>query len=86
MLCHCRAVAVSSKRQLGNCSRLTVFCSLSNAMIHDWKMELYWRLPVFLQEAALYCYAGYLDKLYYGDGYRHGAANLGMANVVPCCC
>jgi phenylacetate-CoA ligase len=39
-------------------------------MIHDWKMELYWRLPVFVQEAALHCYAGYLDKLYYGDGYE----------------
>ena len=38
-------------------------------MIHDWKMELYWRLPVSLQEAALCFYAGYLDKLYYGDGY-----------------
>jgi phenylacetate-CoA ligase len=39
-------------------------------MIHDWKMELYWRLPVFVQEAALYFYAGYLDKLYYSDGYE----------------
>jgi phenylacetate-CoA ligase len=39
-------------------------------MIHDWKMELYWRLPVFVQEAALDFYAGYLDKAYYGDGYE----------------
>ena len=33
-------------------------------------MELYWRLPVFVQEAALSFYAGYLDKAYYGDGYE----------------
>ena len=39
-------------------------------MIHDWKMEVYWRLPVFVQEAALTFYAGHLDKIYYGDGYE----------------
>ena len=39
-------------------------------MIYDWKMELYWRLPVFLQEAALSVYAGRLEKLYYGPGYE----------------
>ncbi|MFQ5852773.1 MAG: phenylacetate--CoA ligase family protein [Candidatus Binatia bacterium] len=39
-------------------------------MIHDWKMGLYWRLPVFLQEAALSLYARRLDRLYYGDGYE----------------
>lgn len=39
-------------------------------MIHDWKMELYWRLPIFLQEAALSFYARRLDRLYYGDGYE----------------
>ena len=39
-------------------------------MIHDWKMELYWRLPIFLQEAALSLYARRLDRLYYGDGYE----------------
>ena len=39
-------------------------------MIHDWKMELYWRLPVALQEAALSLYATYLDRMYYGDGYE----------------
>lgn len=38
--------------------------------MHDWKMELYWRLPVPLQEAALSWYAGYLDRMYYGDGYE----------------
>ena len=38
-------------------------------MIHDWKMELYWRLPVFFQETALSLYARKLDQLYYGDGY-----------------
>ncbi|HZD39095.1 MAG TPA: hypothetical protein VE131_00140, partial [Terriglobales bacterium] len=39
-------------------------------MNHDWKMEVYWRLPVVLQEAALSAYAGYLDRLYYGPGYE----------------
>lgn len=39
-------------------------------MIYDWKMELYWRLPPALQEFALSLYAGHLDRLYYGDGYR----------------
>jgi phenylacetate-CoA ligase len=38
-------------------------------VIHDWKMELYWRLPVFVQEAALNFYAGYLDRAYYGGDY-----------------
>ena len=33
-------------------------------------MEVYWRLPVFVQEAALTVYAGHLDKIYYGDGYE----------------
>ena len=33
-------------------------------------MEVYWRLPVFVQEAALALYAGYLDKVYYRDGYE----------------
>ena len=40
-------------------------------MIHDWKMELYWHLPVFAQEAALDFYAGHLNKLYYGNGYEY---------------
>jgi phenylacetate-coenzyme A ligase PaaK-like adenylate-forming protein len=39
-------------------------------MIHDWKMEIYWRLPVFLQEAALGIYAGRLERLYYGPDYK----------------
>lgn len=39
-------------------------------MIHDWKMELYWRLPVFLQEAALSIYARHLEGVYYGPGYK----------------
>jgi len=33
-------------------------------------MQLYWRLPVFFQEAALSAYAMYLDRLYYGRGYE----------------
>ena len=39
-------------------------------MIHDWKMEVYWRLPVFVQEAALTAYAAHLESLYYGHGYE----------------
>ena len=39
-------------------------------MIYDWKMELYWRLPVFLQEAGLGIYAGRLERIYYGPGYE----------------
>jgi phenylacetate-CoA ligase len=39
-------------------------------MIRDWKMEVYWRLPVFVQEAALSLYAGHLERLYYGDGFE----------------
>ncbi len=35
-------------------------------MIHDWKMELYWRLPVVLQEVALSVYGWRLNRLYYG--------------------
>jgi phenylacetate-CoA ligase len=38
--------------------------------MHDWKMELYWRLPVALQEAALGLYARRLDRMYYGPGYE----------------
>jgi phenylacetate-CoA ligase len=37
--------------------------------MYDWKMALYWRLPVFLQEYALSGYARYLERLYYGPGY-----------------
>jgi phenylacetate-CoA ligase len=33
-------------------------------------MEVYWRLPVFVQETALSLYAGHLERLYYGDGYE----------------
>lgn len=36
----------------------------------DWKMEIYWRMPVFVQEAALALYARRLEKIYYGPGYR----------------
>jgi phenylacetate-coenzyme A ligase PaaK-like adenylate-forming protein len=39
-------------------------------MSGDWRMELYWRLPVSVQETVLSLYAGYLDSLYYGPGYR----------------
>jgi phenylacetate-CoA ligase len=36
----------------------------------NWKMELYWRLPVALQEVGLDLYARRLDRLYYGPGYQ----------------
>ncbi len=39
-------------------------------MIYDWKTELYWHLPVHLQEAALSFYARYLEKIYYGPVYE----------------
>jgi len=38
-------------------------------MNRDWKMELYWRLPYFLQEVMLTVYARKLDRMYYGSGY-----------------
>jgi hypothetical protein len=37
--------------------------------VYDWKMELYWRLPVRLQETALSLYAARLDKRYYGPAH-----------------
>ena len=39
-------------------------------MPYDWKMELYWRMPVWLQEAALSLYTRKLDTLYYGAEYE----------------
>lgn len=39
-------------------------------MIRHWKMALYWKLPVFIQEAGLAFYARKLEKLYYGSGYE----------------
>src|SRR5262249_40950293 len=39
-------------------------------MVRDWKMELYWRLPVTLQEMALAAYARRLDSLYYGPDFE----------------
>ena len=38
-------------------------------MIHDWKMEIYWRLPVSLQEIAVSMHARSLEGLYFGPGY-----------------
>jgi phenylacetate-CoA ligase len=35
-------------------------------VVYDWKMELYWRLPVPLQELGLSAYGWHLDRLYYG--------------------
>ncbi|MGH7797807.1 MAG: phenylacetate--CoA ligase family protein [Candidatus Binatia bacterium] len=45
-------------------------------MSSDWRMELYWRLPIFLQETALSGYAAYLDRLYYGPGYAEALAEF----------
>ncbi|WP_447979327.1 phenylacetate--CoA ligase family protein [Candidatus Nitrospira bockiana] len=39
-------------------------------MITDWTMQVYWRLPVSVQETALTLYARRLDKLYYGPSYQ----------------
>jgi phenylacetate-CoA ligase len=44
--------------------------------IHDWKMELYWRLPILLQEFALSAYSIYLDRCYYGPTYRDWCAEM----------
>jgi phenylacetate-coenzyme A ligase PaaK-like adenylate-forming protein len=43
---------------------------LVQEMIYDWKMELYWHLPVYLQEAGMSLYAGRLERLYYGPGFE----------------
>jgi phenylacetate-CoA ligase len=39
--------------------------------VYDWKMELYWRLPVRLQETVLSAYAVHLDRLYYAPTYEN---------------
>ncbi len=39
-------------------------------MAYDMKMELYWRLPVRVQEIALSAYARHLNKVYYNDTYE----------------
>jgi len=36
----------------------------------DWKMELYWRLPIIAQERALSLFARRLDRLYYGGTFE----------------
>jgi phenylacetate-CoA ligase len=36
------------------------------AFAYDWKMEIYWRMPVLAQETVLSLYSRYLDRLYYG--------------------
>ena len=36
----------------------------------DWKMELYWRLPIRIQEAALAGYARKLDRVYYSPAFE----------------
>ncbi|RJQ16378.1 MAG: hypothetical protein C4560_09690 [Nitrospiraceae bacterium] len=39
-------------------------------MIYDWKMELYWCLPVRMQETLLSIYARHLENVYYGPVYK----------------
>jgi phenylacetate-CoA ligase len=39
-------------------------------MKKDWKMSLYWRLPVAVQEAGLSLYARHLSRLYYGGNFE----------------
>ena len=39
-------------------------------MIYDWKMALYWCLPVHLQEAVACLYAIQLEKVNYGPVYE----------------
>jgi phenylacetate-CoA ligase len=45
--------------------------------IYDRKMELYWRLPVWVQEAVLGAYAVYLDRCYYPRDYESWLVRLG---------
>src|SRR5262249_61672707 len=42
----------------------------------DWKMELYWRLPVPLHEVGLSLYARRLDRLYYGREFRRACQSI----------
>jgi phenylacetate-CoA ligase len=52
-------------------------------MSADWKMALYWRLPVRLQEAALSLYAGYLDRQYYARGYGEALEFFAALQTAP---
>jgi phenylacetate-CoA ligase len=45
-------------------------------MIQDWKMRLYWRLPVFMQEMALSFYAARHEKVNRGPGYQEWRQRL----------
>lgn len=49
---------------------------MSRSMSSDWKMALYHRLPVMLQEGALALYACYLQRLYYGRGFAKACAEF----------
>jgi phenylacetate-CoA ligase len=51
--------------------------------MRDWKMELYWRLPVALQEFALGLYARRLDRMYYGPGYQEACEDLRQRQCWP---
>ena len=47
-------------------------------MVYDWKMEAYWRLPVFVQNLALSVYGWRLDRLYYGGEYPSALEAVGL--------
>ncbi len=45
-------------------------------MAAGWKMELYWRLPVPLQELGLSLYARWLDRMYYGPKFDQACESM----------
>ncbi|MBE0426210.1 MAG: phenylacetate--CoA ligase family protein [Nitrospirae bacterium] len=53
-------------------------------MLNDWKMQLYWHLPIRIQEAALSLYAKHLEKIYYNHIYEEWKQWLsGWKNWTP---
>jgi phenylacetate-CoA ligase len=52
-------------------------------MVHDWKMELYWRLPIPVQEFGLSLYAKQLDRLYYSDSYESWRKKFALCKDWP---
>ena len=45
-------------------------------MKRDWKMSIYWRLPVAVQEMSLSLYARRLSRLYYGGSFESECETL----------
>jgi phenylacetate-CoA ligase len=52
-------------------------------MSTDWKMMVYHRLPVVLQESALWLYASYLNRLYYGRGFAAARGQFATLQHAP---